>query len=80
MMEVYIPAFKASIDAGAGSVMTAYNLVNGEWASQSKYVITDLLRGTLGFKGLVMTDWRSVFDWIYALIRIIRLYLLIEIY
>ncbi len=63
MMEIYTPAFKAGIDAGAGSVMTAYNLVNGEWASQSKYVITDLLRGTLGFKGLVMTDWRSVFDW-----------------
>jgi beta-glucosidase len=62
-MEIYTPAFKAGIDAGAGSVMTAYNLVNGEWAGQSKYVITDLLRGTLGFKGLVMTDWRSVYDW-----------------
>ena len=63
MMEIYTPAFKAGIDAGAGSVMTSYNLVNGEWAGQSKYVITDLLRGTLGFKGLVMTDWRSVYDW-----------------
>ena len=63
IMEIYTPAFKAGIDAGAGSVMTAYNLVNGEWAGQSKYVITDLLRGTLGFKGMVMTDWRSVFDW-----------------
>ncbi|MBE6197535.1 MAG: glycosyl hydrolase [Rikenellaceae bacterium] len=63
IMEIYTPAFKAGIDAGAGSVMTSYNLVNGEWAGQSKYVITDLLRGTLGFKGLVMTDWRSVYDW-----------------
>ena len=63
MMEIYTPAFKAGIDAGAGSVMASYNLVNGEWAGQSKYVITDLLRGTLGFKGLVMTDWRSVYDW-----------------
>ncbi len=63
IMEIYTPAFKAGIDAGAGSVMTAYNLINGEWAGQSKYVITDLLRGTLGFKGLVMTDWRSVYDW-----------------
>jgi len=42
--------------------MTSYNLVNGEWAGQSKYVITDLLRGELGFKGLVMTDWGSVYD------------------
>ena len=63
IMEIYTPAFQAGIDAGAGSVMTAYNLVNGEWAGQSKYVITDLLRGTLGFKGLVMTDWRSIYDW-----------------
>ncbi len=63
IMEIYTPAFKAGIDAGAGSVMTAYNLVNGEWAGQSKYVITDLLRGTLGFKGLVMTDWQSIYDW-----------------
>lgn len=63
IMEIYTPAFKAGIDAGAGSVMTAYNLVNGEWAGQSKYVITDLLRGRLGFDGLVMSDWRSVYDW-----------------
>ena len=63
IMEIYTPAFKAGIDAGAGSVMTAYNQLNGEWCGQSKYVITDLLRGTLGFKGLVMTDWRSIYDW-----------------
>ena len=36
MMEIYTPAFKAGIDAGAGSVMTSYNLVNGEWAGESK--------------------------------------------
>ncbi len=63
IMEIYTPGFKAGIDAGAGSVMTSYNLVNGEWAGQSKYVITDLLRGTLGFKDLVMSDWESVYDW-----------------
>lgn len=63
IMEIYTPAFKAGIDAGAASVMTAYNLLNGEWCGQSKYVITDLLRKELGFKGLVMTDWHSVYDW-----------------
>lgn len=63
IMEIYTPAFKAGIDAGAASVMTAYNQLNGEWCGQSKYVITDLLRGQLGFKGLVMTDWHSVYDW-----------------
>lgn len=63
IMEIYTPAFKAAIDAGVATVMTAYNQVNGEWAGESKYVITDLLRGTLGFKGLVMSDWNSIYDW-----------------
>jgi len=60
--EIYMPAFKAGIDAGAAAVMTSYNLVNGEWAGQSEYVISNLLRGELGFKGLVMTDWVSVYN------------------
>jgi beta-glucosidase len=60
--EIYLPAFKAGVDAGAAAVMTGYHLLNGEWAGQSKYVITDLLRGELGFKGLVMTDWVSVYN------------------
>jgi beta-glucosidase len=60
--EIYTKGFKAGIDAGAMGVMTSYNLVNGEWAGQNKYAITDLLRHDLGFKGLVMTDWTSVWD------------------
>ncbi|EDY83621.1 Glycosyl hydrolase family 3 N terminal domain protein [Verrucomicrobiia bacterium DG1235] len=60
--EIYMPAFKAGIEAGVLAAMTSYNLVNGEWAGQSEYVIKNLLRGHLGFKWLVMTDWWSVFD------------------
>ncbi len=60
--EIYLPAFKAGIDAGAKAVMTAYNLLNGEWCGQSKYVITESLRKRLGFQWLVMTDWWSVWD------------------
>jgi len=60
--EIYTRGFKAGIDAGAMAVMTSYNLVNGEWAGQSRYVIHDLLRNQLGFKWLVMTDWHSVWD------------------
>lgn len=63
IMEIYTPGFKAGIDAGAGSVMTSYNQLNGEWCGESKTAITDLLRGRLGFRGLVMTDWDSVYDW-----------------
>jgi beta-glucosidase len=60
--EIYMPAFKAGIDAGAMAVMTSYNKVNGEWAGQSEYVISNFLRKQLGFKWLVMTDWWSVWD------------------
>jgi beta-glucosidase len=60
--EINLPAFKAGIDAGAMAVMTSYNQLDGEWCGQSHYVITDLLRGSLGFRWLVMTDWHSVWD------------------
>jgi beta-glucosidase len=60
--EIYIPAFKAGIDAGARAVMTSYNQLNGEWCGQSSAVITDLLRKKLGFQWLVMTDWWSVYN------------------
>ncbi|HAK85887.1 MAG TPA: glycosyl hydrolase [Alistipes sp.] len=62
MREIYLPGFGAGIAAGVACVMTSYNRINGEWAGQSKEVITDLLRGELGFEGLVMTDWNSVYD------------------
>jgi beta-glucosidase len=60
--ELYLPAFKAGIDAGAMAVMTSYNQVNGEWAGQSSYVISNLLRKQLGYKWLVMSDWWSIWD------------------
>lgn len=62
LREIYLPAFKAGIDAGAMAVMTSYNLLNGEWAGQSKETIHELLRNKLGFRWLVMTDWWSVYD------------------
>ena len=60
--EIYLPGFKAGIDAGAMYVMTSYNLVDGEWAGQNAKVIKDILRRQLGFKGAVMSDWNSVTD------------------
>ena len=62
LRELYLPGFKAGVDAGAMSVMTSYNLLNGEWCGQSGEVINGLLRGELGFKWLVMSDWTSVWD------------------
>lgn len=60
--EIYLPAFKAGIDAGAMAVMTSYNQLNGEWVGQSEYAINQLLRKELGFRWLVMSDWWSVWD------------------
>ena len=60
--EIYTPAFKAGIDAGAGAIMTGYNLVNGEWCGQSEFVINYILRDQLQFKGMFMSDWKSIHD------------------
>jgi len=57
--EIYLPPFEAGVNAGSWGVMTSYNLVNGEWASQNRSLVTDLLRNGLGYKNLVMTDWGS---------------------
>jgi len=60
--ELYLPPFKAGIDAGVGYVMTSYNRLNGEWAGQNADLIRRILRGELGFRGCVMSDWSSVND------------------
>lgn len=55
--EVYLPHFKAVMDAGADAVMSAYNSVNGEWAGQNRALLTGILREEWGFRGFVMTDF-----------------------
>lgn len=62
LREIYTPAFQAAIDAGTWGVMTGYNQVNGEWMGQNKEMVAGFLRGQLGFKWLVMTDWVSTWD------------------
>ncbi|KAL4967887.1 glycoside hydrolase family 3 protein [Aspergillus stella-maris] len=58
LREVYFPAFKASIQEGnAGSVMCAYNKVNGEHACESSFLLNDVLKNDWGFDGFVVTDW-----------------------
>jgi beta-glucosidase len=56
--EIYLPAFKAAVQkAGILTVMTSANGVNGEFVSDSKKMLTDILKNSWGFKGFVMTDW-----------------------
>ena len=44
-------------DSGAGAVMCSYNKVNGTYACENKYLLTDVLKGDFGFKGFVVSDW-----------------------
>ena len=60
--EIYMRPFKMGIDAGVAFIMTSYNKLNGEWAGESAYAIDTLIRKDLGFRGGVMSDWRSVYD------------------
>ena len=62
LREIYMPPFEASLRAGARALMTAYNLFNGEWCAQSRYLNMELLRKELAFDGLIMTDWHSAYD------------------
>lgn len=60
LRRAFLPPFRAAIEADVGSVMPCYNDVNGEPVHGSEYFLTDLLRGELGFDGLVVSDWFGV--------------------
>ncbi len=55
--EVYLPHFKKCVDAGAMSIMGAYNKVNGTYACESKELLTDILRDKWGFEGFALSDF-----------------------
>jgi len=55
--EIYLPHFKAALDAGVATVMSAYNKYDGEYCGQHHGLLTDILRGEWGFSGFVHSDW-----------------------
>ena len=62
-MDTYLPAFRATVtEAKAGSVMCAYNDVNGEPACASQFLLQDQLRGKWNFRGYVVSDCGAVVD------------------
>jgi beta-glucosidase len=64
-LDTYLPPYKAAIEAGAMSVMTSFNELDGIPSTGSKYLLTDLLRGELGFEGLVVTDYTSINEMVH---------------
>ena len=60
MFQDYLPPYKAAVDAGAGSVMSSFNEINGVPASGNKWLMTDLLRKKWGFNGFVVTDYTAI--------------------
>ena len=60
MFNYYMPPYKAAVDAGALSVMTSFNVVEGIPASGNKWLLTDVLRNMWGFKGMVVTDYTAI--------------------
>lgn len=57
---IYLPPFRAAIEAGAGNVMGAYMDLNGVPASGNRWLLTDILRGEFGFDGWVVSDANAV--------------------
>jgi beta-glucosidase len=60
LREVYLPPFKAAIDAGVGTLMSAFNDINGVPASGNRFTLTKILRGEWSFDGFVVSDYTSV--------------------
>jgi beta-glucosidase len=55
----YLPSYKAAVDAGAATVMNAFNVFDGIPASDNKFLVTDVLKNKWGFKGFLVSDWAS---------------------
>ncbi|MGP8250744.1 MAG: beta-glucosidase family protein [Terracidiphilus sp.] len=67
MREIYLPAFEAAVTRGhVDAVMNSYNLVNGDHATQNKFLNLDVLKGDWGFKGILMSDWDATYDGVAA--------------
>ncbi len=72
--EIYFPAFKSAVEeAHVMAVMSAYNKVNGEYCSQSNFLLNKKLKGDWKFNGLVMSDWGAVHNTIPTVLNALDL-------
>jgi beta-glucosidase len=60
LRQVYLPPFHAAVEAGGGSVMSAFNTLNGVPATSNRFTLTHILREEWGFAGVVISDYGSI--------------------
>ena len=60
LRRLYLPPYVAAVDAGVGTIMVSYNSWNGVKASASRRLMTEILKGELGFKGFLVSDWNAL--------------------
>lgn len=60
LREVYLPPFKASVEAGVSTIMSAFNDLCGIPASANRFTIRGILKGEWGFQGFVVSDWNAI--------------------
>jgi len=58
--KLYLAPYAAAIKAGAGSIMVSYSSWNGEKMHSNKYLLTDVLKSEMGFKGFLVSDWAAI--------------------
>jgi beta-glucosidase len=59
---IHLPGYISAIKAGVGSIMVSFSSWNGEKMSENKYLLTDVLKGELGFKGFLVSDWGALYQ------------------
>jgi beta-glucosidase len=60
LRNLYLPPYRAAIKAGVGSIMVSYSSWNGAKMHGNKYLLTDVLKGELGFQGFLVSDWAAI--------------------
>jgi beta-glucosidase len=60
LRKLYLPPYRAAIKAGVGSIMVSYSSWNGVKMHGNKYLLTDVLKGELGFQGFLVSDWAAI--------------------
>ncbi len=60
LRKLYLPPYEAAIKAGVGSIMVSYSSWNGQKMSANKHLLSDILKGEMGFRGFLVSDWAAI--------------------